>query len=96
MKLDACERITSFVIPYATRRKTSPDARGSDRGYHAAEIVIVYDEENESDATVVRSLKAPPSWNTAGAETLGRGPANPQGGFAGEARAYSDDGRSLR
>jgi len=78
--------LTSFVIPVRNEAENiRPTLEALTATIHApAEIVIVYDEENDPTLPVVRSLEAPPSVEyRLVRNTLGRGPANAlKSGFA--------------
>src|SRR5260370_10638787 len=78
--------LTSFVIPVRNEAENiRPTLEALTAAIQApAEIVIVYDEENDPTLPVVRSLKAPPSVEyRLVRNTLGRGPANAlKAGFA--------------
>lgn len=78
--------LTSFVIPVRNEAENiRPTLEALTAAIHApAEIVIVYDEENDPTLPVVRSLEAPPSVEyRLVRNTLGRGPANAlKAGFA--------------
>ena len=78
--------LTSFVIPVRNEAENiRPTLEALTAALHAsAEILIVYDEENDPTLPVVKSLKAPPSVEyRLVRNTLGRGPANAlKAGFA--------------
>ena len=78
--------LTSFVIPVRNEAENiRPTLEALTAAIHApAEIVIVYDEENDPTLPVVRSLVAPMSVEyRLVRNTLGRGPANAlKAGFA--------------
>ena len=78
--------LISFVIPVRNEAENiRPTLEALTAVFHApAEIVIVYDEENDPTLPVVRSLAAPPSVEyRLVRNTLGRGPANAlKAGFA--------------
>jgi dolichol-phosphate mannosyltransferase len=78
--------LTSFVIPVRNEAENiRPTLEALTAAIHApAEIVIVYEEENDPTLPVVRSLEAPPSVEyRLVRNTLGRGPANAlKAGFA--------------